>query len=140
MLDIQYDIEDAIKNELAIKYQEVKRVELRLEELIRDNHANEALIEQSMVEGCTLLILRQLSSRKEYLQNNMTETRRELGLLELEIEGIQQRLAEAMKKRKIYEKLKENDFNRYLEAIEIEEKKVTEEIVNYQNYLKRGEE
>ncbi len=52
---------------------------------------------------------------------------------------VREQLNEALKEQKIMEKLKEKEFERYLVEIDVNESKVSEEIVNYINYKGREE-
>jgi flagellar export protein FliJ len=96
-------------------------------------------INRLLSEGCSSQELILLNQQKSYYNNALTILDQEIRQVKLKIIQVRDELNEAIKEQKIMEKLKEKEFERYLEAIEAADTKVTEEIVNYTNYKGREE-
>ncbi len=96
-------------------------------------------INKLLSEGCSSQELILLNEQKSYYHRILKELINEIRQIQLQVIQVRDQLNEALKEQKIMEKLKEKEFERYLEEIELNETKVTEEIVNYINYKGREE-
>lgn len=96
-------------------------------------------INQVLAEGCSSQELILLNQQKAYYNALLTSIDNEIRDVKLKVMQVRDQLNEAIKEQKIMEKLKEKDFEHYLEEIEAADTKVTEEIVNYNNYKGREE-
>lgn len=140
ILDIKYKLEEQAK-------QEYMAVRVRL---------NEAMAELDNLEkrkSTYMTLYRQLVSRKlkileieecknaiilmdEYIYNQKLVVQR----IERELDIAAQKMNVAMQERKIHEKLKENQFEEFLQEINQEEMKEIDQLVSYQYNNKDGEE
>lgn len=140
ILDIKYKLEEQAK-------QEYMAVRVRL---------NEAIAELDNLEkrkSAYMTLYRQLVSRKlkileieecknaiilmdEYIYNQKLVVQR----IERELDIAAQKMNVAMQERKIHEKLKENQFEEFLQEINQEEMKEIDQLVSYQYNNKDGEE
>lgn len=96
-------------------------------------------INQMLSKGCSSQELILLNQQKSYFNRILDEINGEIREVKLQEMQVRDQLNEALKEQKIMEKLKEKEKERYLEEIDAEEIKVTEEIVNYNNYKGREE-
>lgn len=96
-------------------------------------------INQVLAEGCSSQELILLNQQKAYYNALLTSIDNEIRDVKLKVMQVRDQLNEAVKEQKIMEKLKEKDFENYMEEIEAADTKVTEEIVNYNNYKGREE-
>lgn len=96
-------------------------------------------INDLLSEGCSSQELIMVNNQKSFYKNAIKAIDNQIREVKLEIMQVRDQLNEALKEQKIMEKLKEKEYERYLEAIEANEAKVTEEIVNYTNYKGREE-
>ena len=139
VLKMRTDQEDRIKNELA---QVIAARQAKIDALgsvdqsakLYDAHV------QSVLEFGDVSNERAgFSQNKRYYRDKKQELKDEIEKLDHKIKQIQVKLVEAMKDRKVMEKLKENAFKAFVEAINEADEKLIEEVVNYSNNKRNGE-
>ncbi|MBN2897919.1 MAG: flagellar FliJ family protein [Clostridia bacterium] len=94
-------------------------------------------INERVSKGCSSQELMRLNYQKSYYSETLLRLEGNIREVNLLIMQKREQLNEAIKEQKIMEKLKEKEYERYLQAIDAAEVKVTEEIVNYNNYKGR---
>jgi len=95
-------------------------------------------MEAMMKEGCSASELRRVQRGQSYYRAHLKALDDKILILEENVNETQQLLLEAVKARKIMEKLKENAYNHFVDEFNHEEQKVIEEIVNYKNNKVNG--
>ncbi len=140
LLQLRMDHEEDVKNKLSEANAELqKATQLKL-----DLEAELARFQQyfmtQMESGVNAGDFQVLNSGKKHIQDKQEQVDLLLGDIRLRVAQIKIELAEAMKERKIMEKLKEREQESYYEAVNSAENKQIEEIVNYQSSKKRGDQ
>ncbi len=96
-------------------------------------------VNESMKNGIRASELQSIEHNKEFYLNQIVEIEFELRNLLIKREEIQNELIDANKQRKVMEKLKEKELEKYKELEALEEAKVVDQIVTYNSTRKRGE-
>lgn len=131
ILDIKYKLEEQAKQQ----YMEVRmRLNQALEELERLNkrkneyfNSYRELVSKELevleIEECknSILIMDEYIANQQMIISN----------IEMELEQAEQVLREAMQERKIHEKLKDNQFEEFLQELNLAESKEIDELVSY---------
>ena len=139
VLKMRRDKEDQIKSELAnciAQMQEKENEKIKLEQ----SETEYALHVQTLLAtGEIRAEMKQFSEGKKYYRNKKKRLDQQILELKHEIQRIQVILVEAMKDRKIMDKLKENAFQAFLESINEADEKLIEEVVNFSNNKRDGD-
>lgn len=139
ILQMRLKREDAIKNELAQAIAEKNKYverQLLIKETLKTYMHH---IEDAIKTGKANNEMHAFYSGKKYYMNKIKDLDLRIKKANDNILAIQSKLSEAMKERKIMDKLKEKDFQTYIDEFNEAEAKVIEEIVNYKNSQKNGE-
>lgn len=139
VLKMRMDREERIKNELA-KLISRRQDLIEALELLEINASNYDLhIQTVLAEGDTQKERQQFVQGKKYYTNQRNSFKQKLAVVENEIRKTQEKLVEAMKDRKVMDKLKEKAFQEFIDAINEADAKLIEEVVNYSNNKKNGD-
>ncbi len=139
VLKMRLDQEDRIKNELAkliLKRQEHLDV---LDALNVSADTYDQHIQMVLTEGDTKNERQQFTQGKSYYRDQKSKLKASIATLDVEIKKTQSKLVEAMKERKVMDKLKEKAFQEFVDAVNEADAKLIEEVVNYSNNKKIGE-
>jgi len=139
VLKMRLDHEERIKNELAKLITHRQALLDALEVLSENAKAYEAHIQLILANGDSKNERLQFVSGKKYYSDHKKEIKQKIILVDKEIKKTQEKLVEAMKERKVMDKLKEKAFQEFVEAINDADAKLIEEVVNYSNNKKNGE-
>jgi len=139
ILQVRIDKENEIRNTLGKvnklileKEEEFKKVHLQYEDFLK-------YLNNTMKQGVRAGDMQAVASNKSYLVDKMDHIKRELSVLVEERMRIQKDLIEANKQRKIMEKLKEKEIDKYKALEAMEEAKTIDQIVTYQSTKTKGE-
>ena len=139
ILQVRIDKENEIRNTLGKvnklileKEEEFKKVHLQYEDFLKQ-------LNNSMKQGVRAGDMQAVAINKTYLIDKMNHIKRELSVLVEERMRIQKDLIEANKQRKIMEKLKEKEIEKYKALEAMEEAKTIDQIVTYQSTKTKGE-
>lgn len=139
VLKMRMDQEDRIKNELAqvitIRQNKIDA----LEKVVQSAQLYDHHVQTVLDSGESSKERAGFSRNKRYYRDKKNELRDEIQKLDQKIKQIQLKLVEAMKDRKVMEKLKENAFKEFVDAINEADEKLIEEVVNYSNNKRNGE-
>lgn len=132
ILDIKYKLEEQAKQHYMEVRKKLNEAEMLLDSLEKRKeeyfNAYRGLVSEKLdileIENCKEAIL----IIDEYIANQIEV----LAVIEKELEQVETAMKEAMKERKIYEKLKENQFESFLQEINQEESKEIDQLVSYQ--------
>ena len=97
------------------------------------------LIQSQLSGGVRTSDLQRFEQSKLHYKDKLESLESEIVDMQLKIMQIKKELTEAVKQRKIMEKLKEKEYESYVEAVNAAESKVIEEIVNYRSSQKSGD-
>lgn len=134
LLKMKEDLVEEIKGELSRHHNRLFVAQEKLNHFFIEQETYAKQIEIQIKQGCPASELLFIQENKAYYQFQIQTCKGVILRIEKEIEETQMRLAEAMKEKKIYEKLREKEEAAYLEEILLAENKVIEELVNYKNY------
>ncbi len=140
VLKMRMDREDALKNELAKLLAKRQTVVDELDSLKARFLEYSNWVEEGLKSGNSSLQMHEISSGKSYYRTNLSRTSEKLARVDNDIEKAKKLLVDAMRERKVMEKLKEKDFQNYIEEYNKSEAKAIEEIVNYKSNKAGGEE
>lgn len=131
ILQIKFKLEDQAKAEYAVQMAALQKEQERLEQLVeRKNDLQEQLHRQ--INGVLeLLRIRQLEDGVENIKYNINLQKVKVLNQRKKVERAQEKLNEAMKERKTYEKLKEKVFEEFKKEINAEEQKEINELVSF---------
>ena len=137
ILKIRKDKVEEIKNKLGKLNYDLSQKEKEMEAVF--DQRNEFFKENDILleKGCSAGELKSINDFSSFYRKSIDKLRNDIRNLNNRIEKVMSELSEAVKEEKIMEKLKEKEYEIYLENIEKAEGKVIEEIVNYSNFKDR---
>lgn len=139
ILQVRIDKENEVRNNLG----KINKLILEKEENLKSvkQQYSDFLnrLNQDFEKGVFAGDMQSVSANKQYLINRIDQFKRELKVLMDERHQIQQELIEANKQRKIMEKLKEKEIEKYKALEALEEAKLVDQIVTYQSKRTKGE-
>lgn len=138
LLNIKKEVEDEIKNELAIEIQKLTRIKNELSNDINNQKDYLKKINSKIKKGVSASELKKFNSDKEYFTTKINKLKNNILKQKNIIINKRQELNLAVQETKKYEKLREKRFEIYKKKIEKKEEKEIEEIVNYKNYKMSG--
>jgi len=131
ILSIKYKLEDQAKAEYGMEVTKLREEELKLEVLKAKKEAYQDALTVAVQDR---LVLREIKN----LEDCVEHTKYEINIQKFVIQKQQQRvdrarekLDEAMKERKTFEKLKEKAFEQFKLEIEAQERKEIDELVSF---------
>lgn len=136
---MKQDTEEDEKNKLGILNSQLITLENNLVQAIknRDNYFEE--IELLLKSGCKASELRNIQTDKKYHDDLIIGIKYKIERKKQEIERQLTIYIEAVKERKIMEKLKEKQQAEFNEELNKAEERVVDEIVNYKNFKMSGD-
>lgn len=139
ILKMRQDTEEEEKNKLGILNGQLAVLENNLFQAIdnRDKYFDE--IELLLKSGCKASELRNIQTDKKYHDDLIQSIKRKIDNKKQDIERQLKIYVEAVKERKIMEKLKEKQQAEFNEEFNKAEERVVEEIVNYKNFKMSGD-
>lgn len=139
VLKMRVDAEEGIKNQLGQLNSQMVKLQEALAENAHRARTYEQFIQSQLTEGVSGPLLKTFFTGKQYYIKQKEYIEYDIQSLEKKIIQTREALKEAVKQRKIMEKLKEKAHQAYLEAMNAAEIKVIEEIVNYNNSKLNGD-
>lgn len=139
ILKMRLDEEEAVKARLKKINQELAEAENSLSMTKVDQMAFQESLNERMHTGVKGADLQMIGQHQNYFRKKIEQQKDQIAFLEKKLDLIKLELVEAMKERKIMEKLKEKDQKIYYEQANAAENKIVDEIVNYQNSKRSGE-
>lgn len=139
VLKMRMDREERIKNELAKLISRRQDLIEALEVLEINSKNYDHHIQTVLAEGDTQKERQQFVQGKKYYTNQRNSLKQKIIVVENEIRKTQEKLVDAMKDRKVMDKLKEKALQEFIDAINEADAKLIEEVVNYSNNKKNGE-
>ena len=138
ILKMKHDIEDKIKNELSQLFAHKRELDEQLDLLCHKEQVYQSYIQNILITGGSSSKMHGFYEGKKYYIDHKNEITQKIKSVELSIHSTQIHLVEAMKERKIMEKLKEKAFQEFIDMYNEADAKLIEEVVNYNNSLKEG--
>jgi flagellar FliJ protein len=139
VLKMRLDQEDRIKNELAKLISKRQDYVDSLDVLIENAETYDKHIQKVLSDGDAQNERQQFTQGKKYYRDHKNKLKAKIAAIEVEIQKTQAKLVEAMKERKVMDKLKEKAFQEFVDAVNEADAKLIEEVVNYSNNKKIGD-
>lgn len=132
ILDIKYKLEETEKQNFAAALQRLRNEEEKLQHLVmrRDRYASE--YEQLLVGKLDFLKIEQCTNAIDFLNEKITDQEQVIRNRSKELEQARQKLNQVIQERKMHEKLKEKQFEQFLQELSMQEIKEIDEVVSYQ--------
>jgi flagellar FliJ protein len=138
ILNVKYKLEEQAKTAFSQAQMQVNTARAQLDALVKRRDEYE-LEKQRLMNG--VLDILKLNACEQAIQTmayHVTQQQRKVAALEAVLDNARRKLNEAMMERKTHEKLKENEFQDFLQELNEQEKKEIDEVVSYQ-FNKSGE-
>ncbi len=132
--------EEKITNELHKAQRKFYQLSKQKKQCMDDEIAFKRNFYMSLSGGISAADYRLYENGQNHYRQVRDRLEQKISEVQIEIVGLKKRVLEAMKKRKMMEKLKEKELEIFLENIKISENKIIEEIVNYQSFKKGGKD
>ena len=132
VLGIKYKLEETEKQNFAAALQRLRNEEEKLQHLVmrRDRYASE--YEQLLVGKLDFLKIEQCANAIDFLNEKITDQEQVIRNRSKELEQARQKLNQVIQERKMHEKLKEKQFEQFLQELSMQEIKEIDEVVSYQ--------
>ena len=131
VLDLKLKQEDEKKNQIATLMQAIKTKEDELEALISEKKQKEFSLNDNRKRGISILEIRNINQYLLFLDKKINTLRFEISSLESNLNQKRLEYLELQKERKTFEKLKEEDYEKYLYNEKKEEEKMIDQIVTF---------
>ncbi|MCD7825338.1 MAG: flagellar export protein FliJ [Clostridiaceae bacterium] len=131
ILSIKWKLEDQAKAEYGMELTRLREEEEKLEALKRRKEAYQEELTNAVREYLNIRYIRNLEDSVEHIKYNMKLQRVVIVQQQQRVDKAREKLNEAMKERKTYEKLKEKAFEEFKKEIEAQERKEVDELVSF---------
>lgn len=134
ILNVKYKLEEQAKNRYGAAVAKLREEESVLEALKEQRYGYQKRLQQHVVssEHClSLPDIRQLEDGVELMKYKEKMQKIAIRRARNQVDAARAQLDEAMKERKIYEKLREKAFDAFKKEIEAEERKEVDELVSF---------
>jgi flagellar FliJ protein len=139
VLKMRLDQEDRIKNDLAKLISKRQDYVDALMSLMVSAENYDQHIQKVLMDGDAQNERQQFTQGKKYYRDQKNKLNAKIAAVDNDIRKTQAKLVEAMKERKVMDKLKEKAFQEFVDAVNEADAKLIEEVVNYSNNKKIGE-
>ncbi len=131
ILQIKQKLEDQAKAEYAVQVAELHRQQEKLHQLERRKDDLQEQLRQQVSDVLELLQIRQLEDAVENIKYNINLQKIAVVHQQKKTDQVRNKLNDAMKERKTYEKLKERAFEEFKKEVNAEEQKEINELVSF---------
>lgn len=131
LLSIKMKLEDQAKAEYGIEVMKLREEEEKLEVLHERRQKFETELDMALRDTLDIMNIRRLEDSVENIKYNIRFQMVVIKEQEMRVAKARQKLDDAMKERKTYEKLKENAFEAFKAEINAQEQKEVDELVSF---------
>jgi flagellar FliJ protein len=136
LLDMKEKLEEQAKNEYSQANMRLQEAQWELEQLrLRQTHA-EGMLRQEMQEKLDVRKIKRREDALEVIKMYVLQQKLTVIQREKEVEVARKKLSDAMKERKIFEKLREKAFEKFKIEENKKEQKENDELVSYRYGIK----
>ncbi len=131
ILSIKYKLEDQAKAEYGMELTKLREEELKLEVLEAKKEAYQDALTDAVQDR---LVLREIKNLEDCVEHKKYEINIQKFVIQKQqqrVDRAREKLDEAMKERKTFEKLKEKAFEQFKLEIEAQERKEIDELVSF---------
>lgn len=132
ILNLKYRLEEQQKIAFAEAQNALYTEEERLAKLEADKASYEEKLKEAALGDIDITDIRRLTSNIDTMKILIEDQKLRIEKAEEEVEKQRELLADAVKERKTYEKLREKAFDRFVKEEEAKEKAAIDELVSYQ--------
>lgn len=132
ILDIKYKLEETEKQNFAAALQRLRNEEEKLQHLVMRRDRYDYEYEQLLVGKLDFLKIEQCANAIDFLNEKITVQEQVIRNRSKELEQARQKLNQVIQERKMHEKLKEKQFEQFLQELSMQEIKEIDEVVSYQ--------
>lgn len=138
ILKLRMEEEDQCRNQLALRIKEEHELNACLKNLDDRLGFFKRTTAAEIEQGCTVQVLRTAEAERKWLLEAIDNQQFLIDLKREEIKAARLKLGEASKKRKIMEKLKENEYIQFQKEAELVEELATDQIVTFGSAQKQN--
>ncbi len=139
ILKLRTDEEEHCRNELALKLRDLHELMVQLDQLQLKLASFNGTMAVRIAEGCTVHMLRTAEAERKWLLEAIENQTFLIDLKQKDVTTARITLGEASKKRKIMEKLRENELIQFEKEVELAEELSTDQIVTFSSAKKQNE-
>jgi len=138
ILRLREEEEEQCKNALALRLKEELELQRQLDSLRERLERFNAETAEEMLRGCTVHRLREAEAERKWLLEAIENQDFLLSLKRSEVREARLTLGEASKRKKIMEKLRENEYIQFQKEAELREELMTDQIVTFSSSQKQN--
>ena len=131
ILKLKEGMEKEKMNDFGAATQRFEHEKLKLEQLSAEMYSMYGEIERAAAQGISIGDLMQQHQFKEYYKHSISNQMVRTNMAEEHLEGCRQELIKAVQDRKIMEKLREIDYDKYLYNELKNEEKLVDDLVSF---------
>ena len=131
ILSIKTKLEDQAKAEYGIEVMKLREEEHKLSLLERRKSSFERQLFEALIDTLVVLVIKRLEDSVENLKYNIRLQLEAIKRQEERVAMARKKLDDAMKERKIYEKLKEKAFEEFKAEVNAQEQKEIDQLVSF---------
>ena len=139
VLNVKYKLEDQAKTAFSQAQMQVNEAKSELDRLVDRRRSYEQEKHRMMSGRLDVRRLNECENAIHTMEYYETQQKKKIAALEAVLDNASRKLKEAMMGRKTHEKLKDNEFQVFLQELNAQEKKEIDELVSFQ-YNNRPEE
>lgn len=133
ILSIKEKLEDQAKAEYGMEMAKLREEERILEGLIAKKDGYQTRLTLSVQDQLDIVEIKTLEDSVENAKYNINVQKMVIANQQMQVDKAREKLDEAMKERKTYEKLKEKAFEEFKIEIEAQERKEVDELVSFRH-------
>ncbi len=131
ILSIKYKLEDQAKAEYGMEVAKLREEERKLEVLIAKKEAYQDALTAAVQDALIIREIKTLENSVENAKYNINVQKFVIKQQKQRVDEAREKLDNAMKERKTYEKLKEKAFEQFKRELEAQERKEIDELVSF---------
>ncbi|MBE5936438.1 MAG: flagellar export protein FliJ [Lachnospiraceae bacterium] len=131
ILKIKYKVEEQRKAEFGMAMKRLEDAKQSLVDMLIRQDEYEILLTELAQNGASALELKQASEKIDVIKVYVVNIKEQIVIEEGRVEIARNNFNEAMKERKIFEKLKEKEFERFKLEVNAQEMKEVDELVSF---------
>ena len=131
ILSIKYKLEDQAKAEYGMEVAKLREEERKLEVLIAKKEAYQDALTKAVQDALVIREIKVLENSVENAKYNINVQKFVIKQQQQRVDQAREKLDNAMKERKTYEKLKKKAFEQFKMEIEAQERKEIDELVSF---------
>ena len=140
VLDVKYKLEDQAKTAFSQAQMKVNEAQEQLQLLVQRREGYEEQKQRLMQNRLGVRKLNECQQAIETMEYYERNQKKKIAALEAVLDNARRKLQEAMIDRKTHEKLKDNEFQVFLQELNEQEKKEIDELVSFQHNKTEEEE